>query len=295
MGESHRTKRGDREEVQNNEESTFEPAPVKKRRRKRKSVPEAVAPPPPAWAVWIDPAALLWIPVLAPLLALTLGGAIFSANLPDVAFNSDPGETPTPPVKISYLFTGMCAVLAALPIGYLLSHWSAIAGAWALGKQRDPPWPDFDVVDLVRQAIRTALCAIVAAIVAAPLLWIPPSTVGGTAIRLLAAFVFSTYFIIAILATTLLESDAACNPLCVLAALIRMNAGRGPYLVEVAAHLAIAFGFFVVIGAVWTKAMDVGILLWFAWWFYAVPAGSRLMRVTGMYYAKNAKNVGWFR
>ena len=273
--------------------SAFEPAPGAGKRKGRKSRkrPEALSTTaaPSGWSAWIDPASLLWLPLLAPILALTMGAALFSLRLPDVS-NADGGK----PVSISGLFGVACFALGAIPLALVLTQTLATAREWALGARRDPVWPGFDVNELTVSLLRWAICGAMASLALTPLYFAPmPNGVWRFAAPILCLFT-AGYFCVALLAVALFDSATACNPLAVMTALFRMSQGRGKFWLEVAAHLAVHFGMFRAILAVWEKAFDVGILIWVLWWGLGILMMLRLMRATAMYYAANAERTGWF-
>lgn len=256
-----------------------EEPPKKKRKPLARVVVSA-----PAWQAWIDPASILWLP-LPIALSVFVGSALFSLILPPVG-NQD-GT-----VNINIIFLTFSAVLAFLPLAFLLSHWMQIAGAWAQGNTADPPFPDFDVGAILGDFVNALPPAVFALLFSGWVFFLSaePSFAKSAAATLL----FAIYFSVSLLAVSLQSHALASNPVSILMALVRMSNGRLAFLLEVAAHLAIGFLLWRSIFLVWEKNWDVGILIWGFLWIYGFFSGARLMRAAGMYYRKNAKRVGWF-
>jgi hypothetical protein len=255
------------------------PTRTKKRKPLAKVTVEAAP-----WQAWIDPAALLWLP-LPIVLAVFVGSALFSLILPPVG-NED-GV-----MNINIVFLTFSAVLAFLPLAYLLSHWMQIAGAWSIGDRADPPFPDFDVSAILVDFLRLIPAAGFALLVSGwiLLLDIHPAWIKSAA----ASLLFVLYFSVAMLAVSLQSHWAASNPVSILMAFLRMSRGRIAFLVEASLHLIGGFLIWRAIFALWEKNWDVGMLVWGALWVYVFFAGARLMRAAGMYYRVNANRVGWF-
>lgn len=252
--------------------------------RKKKKPLAKVTVQAPAWHAWIDPAAILWLP-LPIALAFFVGSALFSQVLPAAA-NQD-GST-----NINFIFLTFSLVLAFLPLAYLFAHWMQIAGAWATGDTADPPFPDFDVGAILGDFIRSLPAVAFAALCSGWVFFlkIEPAWVKSA----LASLLFAVYFAVALLAVSLQSHPLASNPISILMALLRMHRGRIAFLVEASLHLLIGFLLWRAIFAVWEKNWDVGLLIWGALWIFVFFSGARLMRAVGIYYRLNAKRVGWF-
>ena len=249
--------------------------PVRKKKRPLAKVTISA----PKWHAWIDPAAILWLP-LPIALAFFVGSALFSQVLPAAATN------------INFIFLTFSLVLAFLPLAYLLAHWMQIGSAWATGNTADPPFPDFDVGAILSDFIKAipatafaALCSGWVLFVQIEYAWVKSA---------LATFLFAVYFAVALLAVSLQSHPLASNPISILMALLRMHRGRIAFFVESSMHLLIGFLLWRAIFAVWEKNWDVGILIWGALWIFVFFSGARLMRAAGIYYRLNAKRVGWF-
>jgi len=252
-------------------------------RKKRKSLAKIVVEGRP-WQRWIDPSALLWLPL--PLtLAFFVGSALFSLILPPAA-NQD-GST-----SINFIFLAFSVILAFVPLSFLLSHWMQIAGAWAQGNTADPTWPDLDMGAIIADNIKALPALFFASLFSGWLFFVE----GGPTIvkSALAAWLFVVYFSVSLLAVSLLNHPLASNPISILMALLRMSSGRMAFFIELTAHLAIGYLLWRSIFLVWEKNWDVGILIWGFLWVYVFFSGARLMRVAGLYYRQNAKRVGWF-
>jgi hypothetical protein len=261
-------------------EMPLDEPPVRKKKKQLAKVTVQA----PTWHAWIDPAAILWLP-LPIALAFFVGSALFSQILPAVA-NED-GST-----NINFIFLTFSLVLAFLPLAYLLAHWMQIAGTWATGNTADPPFPDFDVGAILSDFIKAIPAAAFAALCSGWVFFLrfePAWTKSA-----LASLLFAVYFAVGLVAVSLQSHPLASNPISILMALLRMHRGRLNFFIEASVHLLVGFLLWRAIFAVWEKNWDVGLVIWGALWIFVFFSGARLMRAVGIYYRLNAKRIGWF-
>jgi hypothetical protein len=300
-----RARGGDRDEPAETSESTFAPRRSKRKRAESQAESESAAEPAEAfegkglrrkrknskrdagdgapsewWRAWIDPALLLWMPVLVPgngVLTFILALSVATLN----------------PIGM-LLGLGM----ATVPFGLVALQFSAILSQWAQGDRFDPEWPDLELWEMLKAVGRWIGALIFTMLAAAPFIWLIRLTVGDEYLGYFTiglSFFMLWYFLFGVMAASMGDTVLYANPVVVLPAMIRTHLRFLAPMIEILIHLAVHLAILHWVGVNAAKTVFHAIGAWLCWWVWAVPSLCRIARVLGAFYFRNADRIGWFR
>lgn len=279
-------------------DSAFEPAippmpTIKTRKVKRRKEPppnteKVEINPFPKWVLaWVDPATLLWLPLLGPSLAFTGGAVLFGVTFRALGILIMPG-------MLFGTFLGL------MPAALTVYQWCEILREWSMGAERDPEWPTFDGYEMLRRLAQWVGSFAIAVGMGygayRGIVWLGEKQHWAQALPewKISIVVAVVYFPVGLLAAILWDSLIAANPLVVGMAMFRLRKGAWSFWIEYAIHLAFHAGCLRVVLNFKLDSLALGMFAWVVWWCIVLLSVSRLMRALGRFYFRNKKNVGWF-
>lgn len=202
-------------------------------------------------------------------------------------------------VSLMGLLIFLPASLGLFPVmGFMLLFLGRVLASSALAEVHHPRWPDWELSAMGFGLTRWLWAGLVGGVVGggpALVYWLRCGNIDPIDVIILAELlaVGAAYALMALLASILHEDLLGANPVTVLLAIWRLGWSYAtPCLVAGAAAWAC-----ITLLAIALEITNgpLGALAGYAFWLATLYASLVVLRVLGLYYARNARKLGWFR